>query len=342
MEEYTAIKDHDAVSTLMTVPSIGELTARVLVNQGFKDLEHIEKAGMGGILNIRGMGEKKARDIMDEIRGTRGYTAMVVSEFFCPYCEKIVTISSEICHECGRRYTDGDEWVFLPDGGVLDEPLEALAEMDMKIAEGRDNEGVWYVRGCIQESMGAFESANECYDRVVEMNPHFATIWNTKARLATKMGRLKDATQAYRLAVDHRTMGSEVLYNMYGREKEVESPSQGDGTEEIVEKISQAKKMLSRARNTGFDLTRIKESLKVAVRAKETGELEKAEECARDVVDHSRMAVLTFKLLEKGRRMVGKQDIPSQEGFKRVEDLVDQGMYREALSLAQELIRKIE
>lgn len=190
----------EVISSLMKVPSIGRLTAQMLLNEGYGDLKGIEEVGVEGIRRIDGIGEKKSKDILDDIRKGAKNTCPV-SEFLCPYCKNIVGLPCDTCPECGKHFLPINEWILLPRGVVVQEPLKSLAYIDTKITEGRDDEETWYARGSILESMGAHGGARESYERVVEMNPHYTPIWNTKARLEAKIGLTDEAAESYRRSI---------------------------------------------------------------------------------------------------------------------------------------------
>ncbi|MFO8109223.1 MAG: hypothetical protein R6U17_01675 [Thermoplasmata archaeon] len=269
----------DAIAALMEVPSIGELTARVLVKEGCTDIKSLEEGGIEEIKKLKMIGDKKCKRIFDEIRGLAESPREVRKELMCPGCSNIVALSYGNCPECGKHFFPMREQFFLPGGILITDPLKILAEYDMKVIEGEDD--IWYNRGLILEFLGANEGAEECYDKVVEFNPHHEHIWNTKANLAKKRGHLDEASEDYKLALDFRIGDSGLLCRIYHYEENDDDFEEGG----VEFHLHDAMLKMSKFRGKTEKLEHLEQLFSEAIKARNDYQDERAIELAKEIVD---------------------------------------------------------
>ncbi|MFO8110076.1 MAG: hypothetical protein R6U17_06105, partial [Thermoplasmata archaeon] len=342
----------DGITTLMTVPSIGELTARVLVKEGYEDIKSLEDAGAERITKLECIDEEKVKKIFNEIRGVMDGSIDIVSEFICPKCGVIVMLSLDVCPECGADFASMEEQVFLPGGILLDDPLETLAEYDVKIADGKDDEDVWFGRACILESMGAYEAAYESYDNVIEFDPLYDQIWNAKARLAMKLGKMNEAAKAYKLAVNSRMDGLEVLQDLYTSEappEEVQPTKEHSiDVQEVEETIGKARAEIARLKGKTSHIENLQELLSKASAARNNDEREKAVQLAKEVLKKAALMDDILPLLEEIEEKFYhfEDDEESLESYynqfqELIQDLKD-GHFQEVLDKAKKVLSDMD
>ncbi len=351
MEENTEDRNFDVITTLMTVPSIGELTARFLAKKGYSSLNKIKKAGWEEISNLKEIGPTKAKKIVDELEGKSEDSYNIFSEFMCPNCSAIVSLSHNKCYECGTRFSDLEEQVFLPGGIILDNPLETLAEYEVKIADGDDNEEIWYGRAAILESIGAYQSAYESYDKVIEFDPLFDRIWNAKARLAMKLGKTDEAARAYKIAVDSRVGSGLAFESMLGTEEPSSSqPSKKEhkiGVREVEEKISLARSEVSNLAGNAVNIEHLRKLLGEASKARIQDDRETAVEVAQEVLEKASLLTKVSPLIkdiERGLSSVDNDDI-GEEYYNRFQTIsmnIKEGEYDDLYDNAEGLRDDIE
>lgn len=343
MDENNKETMEKEIASLMTVPSIGELTARALIKGGFNDIGSIEEAGFEKISKLEGMGENKAKGILDEIRGIIPGSADVSAEFICPGCGAILSLNSEMCPECDASYSTEEE-VFLPGGILLDDPLETLSEYDVKITDGEDDEDVWFGRGAILECMGAYEAAYESFDMVIEFDPLYDQIWNARARLAMKLGKIEEAARAYKLVVNSKMEGLEVLQNMYfGGQDEEDIPKKVHSIEaEVVEQsLAKARREISDLKGKTEYVDNLQDILGEASKARNVDDREKAVELANEVTDKIAALKETLPLLEEIQEKLAlfEDDEKNLEMFyNRFQELIQgiqEGLFTEMVEKAK-------
>ena len=55
----------------------------------------------------------------------------------------------------------------------------------------------WTNKGISLDTLERLEEALSCYDRALELNPHFEWAWNNKGAVLDKLGRLEQALACY-------------------------------------------------------------------------------------------------------------------------------------------------
>ncbi len=337
------------VVRLMSVPSIGELTAHILCFEGYDTLDKIEDAGEDMIGKIEGIGEEKVNSIFKELRGTVKDSPDVTSEFRCPDCDTVVTLSKEICPECDKRFSELEEQVILPGGIILDDPIETLCEYDVKIASGEDDENVWFGRGAILESMGSYQKAYESYDKVIEFDPLFDQIWNAKARLAMKLGKMDEAARVYKIAVDFRVEGGHDLDKMFTQEEEEPEPPKKEHSvdvREVEEAISTARKAVSELSGLNGNIAHLRGMLSDASKARNTDSREEAIKIADEIVDAVSVLKEAMPRMEKLEDLLTNVDeeiaVEFEDRYEELMSMIDGGAYDEVFDTATKIMDDIE
>lgn len=259
------------IKNLKEIPYIGELTARVLVKNGYDSLSKIEDADLEELIQIDSIGEDKANRILEEIKGEKEDSKNITSEFFCPTCRSIIELDMDICEECDEEFKI-EGAVILPDVGLVDEPKKLLASSERDIMDGKESSEVWYGRGAVLESMGFKWEALRSYNKVIEHDPLYDHIWNTKARAALEVGQVKDAARAYKIAFDTHIANSKIKSLSHVEpsiEKEKKVIEKRDiSVKEVENKIFMARSVISELKRNEIDLSDLKNLLDSAVEAR--------------------------------------------------------------------------
>ncbi|MFP4608939.1 MAG: helix-hairpin-helix domain-containing protein, partial [Candidatus Aenigmatarchaeota archaeon] len=170
MEKDEFSKKKEKIKELMQVPSVGELTARALLSEGFGSLQELREVESEKLESIDHIGEDRAEKIYKELQGDGDEGKKIIEEFECPNCSNFISVDEDECGECGENVeTKGG--VVLPDQGILEEPKKKLAEVERDIWDDGDDPRPWFIRGSILESMGAKQRALDAYDKVIELDP---------------------------------------------------------------------------------------------------------------------------------------------------------------------------
>ncbi len=349
MEENNDFVKSKKIAELMTVPSIGELTARLLIKNGFSDLGSLNDSDEKELSELEGLGEKKIKDIKEELLGSRTEARDISEEIRCPECRVILSISTNICPECETRFSDMEEQVFLPGGVVLEKPLKKLAQYEIEIMEGNSDEDIWFGRAAILESIGAYEAAYESYDKVIEYDPLYEHIWNAKARLAMKLGKMEEATRAYKIAVDFRVEGfpgMETLEDQFGdsEKKVIAEQDQAVDVKEVEEKVSRARYLISRLSSKRIRLRSIRTELEEASKARVEDNREDAVDKAESIINKvGRIEKYLLPILQE-RSSIEKlpEDSELKERFQQIIDLTDEGDLDKAEKKSKKLIGEFD
>lgn len=68
-ESEVELEHTKALASLMTIPGVGDLTAELLYQQGFKSAEDVAAADLDALLEVEGIGQEKAAAILQAARG---------------------------------------------------------------------------------------------------------------------------------------------------------------------------------------------------------------------------------------------------------------------------------
>ena len=183
---------------LVKLAGVGPLKAKILYDEGFKDLRKLKQASVVELMNIRGIGRKAAGEIkaalressLEEIRETEITKETVESEYQCPLCGTIVSAYETSCYECGC--------IFEP-GAVADEDSDrlALSYYDSKLLREPDSKDLWYARGATLVKMEEFDQALNSFNRSLEIDKSFQSAWMSKAEVYNKLGDSSKAAECY-------------------------------------------------------------------------------------------------------------------------------------------------
>lgn len=304
MEVLSDSNKEIVVDEISSLPSVGELTVRVLLKEGYDSLEKIKVASVEELGALEHIGEVKALRIKREIdEGDR--LVKVKKEVLCPDCNVAIPVSNDSCEECGTSISSLGEDVILPGGDLLDDPLNTLADIEERLMDGEEDEDLWYSKAAILESMGALEKAYECYDRVIELDPLYDWIWNAKASLAMKLGKYEDATRAYKVAVDFR-MDPGYMDILGGRALEEKEKAKPKKTKEhsidvsvIESKMIDARKMIYDMDIVLLEKTRVEELLEKAIKHRNKDEREEALKYAEMTIESVGKLNGLYELIEE-------------------------------------------
>lgn len=272
---------------LMGIPSIGELTARILVENGYDSISKLEDADSEDLSQIEEIGKAKADRIMDDIKGEEDLSEIMKDEFFCVTCRAINEIDSSECEECGEEFNI-EGAVILPDQGVIDNPKELLAKFEKDLMDGMESPDVWYGRGAILDSMGFKWEALRSYNKVIEHDPLYDHIWNAKARAALEVGQVRDAARAYKVAFDTHVANSRIGdISSEGKpmEREKKKIKKRDvSVKEVENKLFMARSVIHELKGNEIELIKLNDLLDEAVKARNNDERKKSVEKSQTII----------------------------------------------------------
>ncbi len=344
MKNNESSTDTESINDLVQVPSIGRLTARALISNGFKSITDIQEADLEELKNIPHIGEKKAEMIYQDLHGDEGEKEEIENEFECPYCSNFISIEEKKCRECGEsvRISGG---VVLPDRGILENPKRILSETDKNILDGGKDPNLWFIRGSILESMGANEQAVEAYDKVIELDPLFEHIWNAKAAVSLKVGKPKDAAKAYKVALNAHDPPVSMMDVPEKTSKEKapeEMPEESEESKKAVKKISKARDSIENISDENLDLTTIRLKLDKATDARLDGEFEKAVDEAENVIEECEKAKKFLELIQEAKSKLEELKEKEKVDYEEYEELLEGIKSSTGEVDYQELVQKIK
>jgi tetratricopeptide (TPR) repeat protein len=79
---------------------------------------------------------------------------------------------------------------------------ERYIDMGLKIRE--DDVALWYFKGELFERLGKLDEALKCYEKVIELQPHYVKALLSKARIHEKKGEVEEAIKYYNKALENR------------------------------------------------------------------------------------------------------------------------------------------
>ncbi|MFO7991936.1 MAG: helix-hairpin-helix domain-containing protein [Thermoplasmata archaeon] len=349
-------RNNDGIKELMSVPSVGYLTACTLFDNGYEDISQLEDISAEELESIPAIGSALAQRIYQDLDSGNFGSEGFIKEIKCPECKNIIDSSREACYECGKAFTFDDTGIILPEGEIINKPMEKLCELDKKVMNGEDDEKVWYAKAAIYESMDSFDAAYEAYDKVIEFDPLYDQIWNAKARLATKLGLFDEAARAYKIAVDFRSEGLSHQAVEAGLETEgderveekVQPKKEHDiDVKKVEEEISDARKIVTEFDKDTVGLESLQDELDEAVKSRNKDDRKNAIDKAQSVVNKGIILKELKKILEdidtKLSVMGEGQDIEVYEDqYHKIRSFAEDGKLKKSLSYAEILIEKLE
>ncbi len=340
----------NAIKDLISVPSIGKLTARILVESDYDSLSKLKEAELADLKNIIHIGEKKAEDIFHELK-EESYEKEereeeILDEFRCPECDSLIGVEEESCPECDEDI-EIRGGVIVPEHGMIEEPKKKLAEVEERLWDGDEDAETWFIRGAILDSMGADQEALESYNRVIELDPFFDHIWNSKAKASLKVGKNREAAKAYKLAFDIQGLPENIKYQI---EKESTTSAQeikelrekDEKEKKAFEKISEARENLNGLVKKDIDISEITSLLDEAIEKRLEDEPEKALKKAEKVIEKEKMISSVNKNISEVKdRLEDVEYEKVKEKIKKdidqINELIDKGNYSTAEKLAKNL-----
>ncbi|MFP3872496.1 MAG: helix-hairpin-helix domain-containing protein [Candidatus Aenigmatarchaeota archaeon] len=352
MEKDEFSKKKEKIKELMQVPSVGELTARALLSEGFGSLQELREVESEKLESIDHIGEDRAEKIYKELQGDGDEGKKIIEEFECPNCSNFISVDEDECGECGENVeTKGG--VVLPDQGILEEPKKKLAEVERDIWDDGDDPRPWFIRGSILESMGAKQRALDAYDKVIELDPLYEHIWNAKAAVCLKVGNVREAGKAYKVALDAHdspmaTMNVPETPSV--EEKVSEEPlEESEESKEAERKISEARSSLEELVDEDLDLTNVRSMLDEATDARLDEKFEEAKEKAEKVIDECEKAQKFPDIIQEANntleRLKGEEGVEYEKYEGSLEDIksaAGEEDYRELVQRIQGLIEDME
>ncbi len=356
MEGNIIERDEDGIKELMSVPSVGYLTACSLYDNGYEDLSQLEGVSTEELESIESIGNALAQRILQDIEDGNLGSGEFIEEIKCPECKNIIDSSREACYECGKAFTFDDTGIILPEGEIVKKPMEKLNELEKKIIDGRDDEKVWYAKAAIYESMDSLRAAYDAYDKVIEFNPLYDQIWNAKARLATKLGLFDEAARAYKIAVDfrseglaHQTVEAGLDTKAVEQDEEESKPikEQDIDVKEVEDEISKARKIVTEFDKDTIGIESLQNEMDIAVKARNKDDREEAIDNARSVVKKGIILGQLNEILDDINTKLSviseDQDSEMYKGqYQKIRSFAEDGKLKKSLSYAEILIEKLE
>ncbi len=341
------------LENLIQIPSIGRLTARVLLESGYDSISKLKSANIEDLKSIPHIGEKKAEKIIKGAQEEKAEESeeSITHELKCPTCDNTVGVDMDECPECDNKL-EIRGGVILPEHGLVEDPKKTLAEVEEKLWDGNEDAEAWYMRGAIVESMGAHREALKSYDRVIELDPFFNHIWNSKAKASLKVGKNKEASKAYKLAFDIQGLPENIKHRIERESvtsaQEINELEERDETERKAhEKISQAREKLEDIDKSGLDLSSLTTLLDKATENRLEGNNEGALEKALEVIQKSEMiSTMNQNISDVKDSLEGieydevKEKV--DEDIEKINELAQEENYSTAEKLAKELPYALE
>ncbi|MEF8835083.1 MAG: helix-hairpin-helix domain-containing protein [Candidatus Thermoplasmatota archaeon] len=353
MQEEKGASEENTSNDLTSIPSVGNLTARALIDAEYDSISKLKEADVENLSSLDHIGKKLAKKILEEVNESSSDQEIdenISSEFRCPVCNSFTWSEGDECREC-EEPIEFISSVVLPEEGIIEEPRKTLAEVEKKILNDGGDAESWFIRGSILESMGANRKALESYDRVIELDPLYDYVWNAKAQVSLKIGETEEAAKAYKLAFDFRKAPKDIADQIEetkpSASKEITKfEEKEDIDKELDEKISRARKLLRRLECEEIEISEMTTKLDTVTEERIKGNKEKALEMVTDIIEkcesESEIEEETQELLDKIEKVDGFSEELSEEtrdliGIKddisRAEDAVKEGKLEEASEL---------
>ena len=322
---------------LKQISQVGELKARVLFREGYRNIDDLEETSVEELSKIKEIGERNAEMILEGEESEEGESK---SEIFCPDCGVVVYIDDSECVECSQSLELQGK-VFHHDGEI-EEPLKTLAEYEKRIMDVEEDPEIYYGKATILEKLGALEKALQLYDKVIELDPLFGHIWTAKASLSLRLGKLQDAAKAYKVAVNKHQINIPEMPEVKEEQKEVEE--RAFSVKEVENKVAEARRAYFKLKSGNLPLEHLESVLKESVNARNNDDREKAIEKADellDLIDKIREISPTYeKVFEAVKELKDEEEI--SEMMEEVHSKIEDEQFEEAEEICQDILTKVE
>ncbi|MGM0405879.1 MAG: helix-hairpin-helix domain-containing protein [Thermoplasmatota archaeon] len=322
---------------LKQISQVGELKARVLFREGYRNIDDLEETSVEELSKIDEIGERNAEMILGKEGSKEGE---IKSEIFCPDCGVVVYIDDSECLECSHSLELQGK-VFHHDGEI-EEPLKTLAEYDVRIMDGEEDPEIFYGKATILEKLGALEKALQLYDKVIELDPLFGHIWTAKASLSLRLGKLQDAAKAYKVAVNKHQINIPEMPEVKEEQKEVEE--RAFSVKEVENKVAEVRRAFFKLKSGNLPLEHLESVLKESVDARNNDDREKAVEKADELlelIDKIREISPTYEKAFEAVKEQKEEEVLS-EMMEEVHSEIENEQFDEAEDLCHDILTKVE
>jgi len=329
--EESASKE-EILKDLKNIPSIGNLTARSLIEADYDSISKLKEADVEDLTSIDYIGENLANKIVEEIKkgslDDQEKEENITLEFRCPVCNRFTWSEGDKCQECEEPVKLFSS-VVLPEKGIIKDPKKTLAEVEDKILNDGGDAESWFIRGSILESMGANRKALESFDRVIELDPLFDYVWNAKAQVSLKIGETEEAAKAYKLAFDTRKAPKDIADQIEKVKKStskdtIELKEKDEVDKELDEKISKARDLLGKLVGGEKDVSKLIAILDTVTEERIRGNKEKSLDMVKDVIKRCQSfsdAESEIKKIEEKDQIEDKAEAKLSEARKKLSKL---------------------
>lgn len=354
MEKEEDSPKDGSLQDLKRLFSIGNLTARALLEEGFSSISELEEAELEDLRSIEYIGDNLAEKILEELKNEDLADKGEVKdklELRCPICQNFTKVEEDKCREC-EEAIESTSRVVVPDQGLIENPLETLASIEEEILfDGEDAES-WFTRGSILESMGANRQALESYDRVIELDPLFDHIWNAKANVSLKVGETSEAANAYKLAFDAHKGPNNIMSNI--EEKKTVPSEEGKDLKEIDEKdkeldenISKARELFNEIKGREEQSSELVMTLDRVTEERTRGNKDKALELVKNLINRSEALLEIDEQMPELKNKIEKIESEglktrAEEDLKEVQQSIEKDDYLEAKRMVANLFHALK
>ncbi len=326
----------EKINALKKIPSVGDLKARILWREGYRDKGKLLDADIDDLKEISEIGERNAKDIVEKKDPA---DEGIKEEIFCPECGVVVYIDEDNCSDCGQSILVEGK-VFHSEGEIED-PLKTLAEYEKRIMDGEEDPELYYCKAAIIEKMGIPRRALELYDRVIELDPLYDHIWTAKANLSLRLGKLKEATKAYKVAVNKHQINLPEMPELEEEEDVVEEKA--ISVKEVESKVGEARRSYFSLKRENIPTDHLESKLREAVDARNNDDRETAIEKSDELLSYLGQVKELSSIYDE--IMKGLQGIESEnliEKLKIIDSEIEEGRYEKAKESCHELLSDIE
>lgn len=86
---------------------------------------------------------------------------------------------------------------------ALDDLKDAERYINIGLEIRKDDVALWYFKGELYERLGKLDEALKCYEKVIELQPHYIKALLSKARIYERQGNIEAAIEYYNKAVEN-------------------------------------------------------------------------------------------------------------------------------------------